>query len=577
MKWLPTVEPLEDRRLLASLTLFPSKDNSLFEDAAGELSNGKGEHLFVGKTAQSEGQALRRALVQFNLSDIPNDAEITKVSLTVHVSKIPPNDGPQRTSLHRVLSSWGEGQSDAPGAEGKGTRAISGDATWLHRVYPVTLWDNAGGDFFVNPSATTNLGDIGEYTWSSDDMIDDVNRWLDRPNDNFGWIMIGNEDIPRHARRLDSREYLAAEENRPQLTIEYTESIDDVDISIANAQILEGDSGEQPLDFEVTIAEDAAQTISVDYRTVPGTATAGDDFVSTQGTLTFSPGDARTKTISVPIIGDTVDEADEQFTVVLSNPVGADIRDDTALGIIMNDDDPGVLTISDETIVEGNSGTSTVTVTFSLSSPSGDSQSFTYITVPDTATAVQDYVPAGGQLVFDPGETSKTVDIQIVGDTRFETDETLFVRITGIPETIFGTVTIENDDAPDPTPWHNVDFPEDVNNDGRVVPFDALFIINELNGTGIGVGSGALPNPPTDITPPPYLDVTGDNFLAPIDALRVINFINSNAASVAAVADDSPVVQHETSLSSGRLADIAIAAFWDESSELNSKKKQRSR
>lgn len=572
--WHSVLERLEDRHLLASVTLFPTKDNSLFQDVDGLLSNGSGDYLFVGKTAQNDdAKTLRRALVQFDVSSIPFDAEITSVSLSMNVSKIPPGNQPQPAALHRVLSSWGEGQSNAPGDEGRGTTAIGGDATWLHRVFPVTRWDTEGGDFFVNPSATIDLDSVGQHTWSADRMIDDVTRWVQTPGQNFGWIIIGNEVDTRSAKRLDSREN-PTEENRPQLTIEYTEAGDDIGISIANADIREGNSGQQPLDFEVTISEDAEQTVSVDYSTVSGSATAGDDFVSTQGTLTFNPGDARTKIISVPILGDTLDEADEQFTVVLSNPNGVEITDDTATGVIINDDTPGALSVSDETIVEGNDGIQTVTVTFSLSSASGDSQAFTYVTVPETATPQQDFVPAGGQLVFEPGETRKTVDIQIIGDTLFEDDETFFVRITGIAGAIFGTITIENDDAPNPTPWHNVDFPEDVNGDGRVVPFDALFIINELNGAGIGVGSGELPNPPGDLTPPPYLDVTGDNFLAPLDALRVINFINSGAAAVAAVADVTPENVAPDSISP-RLTDIAIAAIWDEGYEDSLKKKSR--
>jgi hypothetical protein len=84
-------------------------------------------------------------------------------------------------------------------------------------------------------------------------------------------------------------------------------------------------------------------------------------------------------------------------------------------------------------------------------------------------------------------------------------------------------------EATNPTPWHNAAFPEDVINDGSVVPLDALTVINALNERG----SGPLPTrTPTD----PYLDVTGDNMLSPLDALEVINWLNDAAASAATLA-----------------------------------------
>lgn len=72
-------------------------------------------------------------------------------------------------------------------------------------------------------------------------------------------------------------------------------------------------------------------------------------------------------------------------------------------------------------------------------------------------------------------------------------------------------------------PWQNPLNPIDVDDDGEIIPLDALLIINHLN----AYGSHALPvpiNPPD--APPPYLDVDGDDWVAPIDALQVINHLN---------------------------------------------------
>lgn len=77
-----------------------------------------------------------------------------------------------------------------------------------------------------------------------------------------------------------------------------------------------------------------------------------------------------------------------------------------------------------------------------------------------------------------------------------------------------------------PFPWQNQTNPLDVNNDGQVVPLDALLVVNEINQRG----SRELPAPPLTtppFSPPPFIDVTGDGFLSPLDALRVINFLNA--------------------------------------------------
>jgi hypothetical protein len=109
----------------------PVRDNTLFEDENGSLSNGAGEYLFVGKTGEG---LVRHALIEFDVpGSIPAGSTITNVTLTLHMSRTV--SGVQTVSLHRINSSWGEGTSDAPDEEGAGTQAATGDATWLHRFH----------------------------------------------------------------------------------------------------------------------------------------------------------------------------------------------------------------------------------------------------------------------------------------------------------------------------------------------------------------------------------------------------------------------------------------------------------
>ena len=104
-------------------------------------------------------------------------------------------------------------------------------------------------------------------------------------------------------------------------------------LTVADAEATEGDDA--TLDFTVTLHPAAAAEVTVDYATQDGTATAGSDYTSTSGTLTFAAGDT-TKTISVPITDDTADDDGETFKLALSNVSGANVRDAEATGTIRN-------------------------------------------------------------------------------------------------------------------------------------------------------------------------------------------------------------------------------------------------
>lgn len=109
-------------------------------------------------------------------------------------------------------------------------------------------------------------------------------------------------------------------------------------ISIADASLVEGNSGDAPMLFTVSIDAPApAGGVSVDFVTADGTATAGSDYVATSGTASIAEGDTST-TITVAIIGDELGEFDETFSVTLSNPTGAALNDASATGTILNDD-----------------------------------------------------------------------------------------------------------------------------------------------------------------------------------------------------------------------------------------------
>ena len=107
------------------------------------------------------------------------------------------------------------------------------------------------------------------------------------------------------------------------------------ELSVADARAEEGTDAS--LDFAVTLDPESTGEVTVDYATADGTATAGDDYTATSGTLTFAAGET-SKTVSVPVLEDNHDEGSETLTLRLSNAQGATIADGEATGTIANSD-----------------------------------------------------------------------------------------------------------------------------------------------------------------------------------------------------------------------------------------------
>lgn len=207
------------------VTLVPDKDNTLIEYPGGPFSSGAGRSFYVGQafTTRPVGQRLKRGLLHFDVAGVvPPGSTIHSVELQLAMQKRAPFEQTDRLiTLHRVTKDWGEGTSFSTG--GGGDTASEGDATWLHTFSPGSFWDNPGGDY--DPTVTQSLVvgiNNGQYTWpTGPQMVADVQSWLDNPESNFGWIVIGDESVIRTTRRFGTRESLS-EGLRPQLTINFT-------------------------------------------------------------------------------------------------------------------------------------------------------------------------------------------------------------------------------------------------------------------------------------------------------------------------------------------------------------------
>lgn len=120
--------------------------------------------------------------------------------------------------------------------------------------------------------------------------------------------------------------------------------------AVSNIAIAEGDNGTTNAVITVTLLYTSQNTITVNYATQNGTATAPADYTATAGMLTFNPG-ITSRTLVVPIIGDTSTEGSESFSVVLSNPI--DQGDFVPAGTVLLQHSTTVVTIFDDEAVAG--------------------------------------------------------------------------------------------------------------------------------------------------------------------------------------------------------------------------------
>ena len=105
--------------------------------------------------------------------------------------------------------------------------------------------------------------------------------------------------------------------------------------TVTNARAREGTDA--TLAFEVTLDRPASGSVTVDYATADGTATAGEDYDAVSGTLALAAGET-SKTIEVTVHADTENEGEETLTLSLTNAVGARIEDGEATGTIQDKD-----------------------------------------------------------------------------------------------------------------------------------------------------------------------------------------------------------------------------------------------
>jgi hypothetical protein len=203
--------------------------------------------------------------------------------------------------------------------------------------------------------------------------------------------------------------------------------------------------------FTVTLASPATAQATVQYSTAPGTATAGADYTAATGVVTFPPGQT-SRTVSIPLVNDALDEDDETFVVNLASPAGATVGDGQAQGTITDDDPLPALTAVDCAALEGDTGTAPCAFGVTLTPASGRAVAVGYTTQNGTATAGPDYTTLSGTLSFAAGATSGTVVVSVLGDGALEGDESFALALASPNNATLadgqGDGVIVDDDAP---------------------------------------------------------------------------------------------------------------------------------
>jgi hypothetical protein len=225
---------------------------------------------------------------------------------------------------------------------------------------------------------------------------------------------------------------------------------DEPRVNIYDVAKNEGNTDTTPFAFAVRLWAAYDVPVTVNFATANGSATEGTDYQATSGTLTIPAGQT-TGTITVLVNGDRLVEPNETFFVTPSNLNYGVIASSWATGTIL-DDEPRV-SITDVTKSEGRKNKTTLfTFMVTLSAAYDQAVTMSYRTVNGTATTSDnDYVARTGTLTFAPGETTKTITIEVKGDSKKEAYETFYLDLFGLSSNALFTKTrgvgmIVNDD-----------------------------------------------------------------------------------------------------------------------------------
>lgn len=199
-------------------------------------------------------------------------------------------------------------------------------------------------------------------------------------------------------------------------------------VSVADAMVVEGNSGQTLLQFPVSLNTTSNVAVNLDWTTVDGSAVGGMacaadiDYVTDAGTAAVAAGGQSTH-IAVLVCGDALIEPDETFTLSLSNAQNAVLATTGVTGTIADDDNVPVLSVANGRALEPGTGSTPMQFRATLSRTSTQVVQVNYSTQDARAVAGADYLAGSGTLSIPVGELEASIGIDILADAEVEADE----------------------------------------------------------------------------------------------------------------------------------------------------------
>ena len=223
------------------------------------------------------------------------------------------------------------------------------------------------------------------------------------------------------------------------------------DVSINDVNVNEGDSGSVNADFTVTLSAPSTHRVTVSYSTADGTASQNTDYVARTASVVFQPGET-SKTASIEILGDTVDEFSETVKLNLTNvDVGTIVRSQ-GIATIVSNDPPPTISVMNNNVVEGDGAGNSVAFLITLSQPSEKPISIDFATADGTAVAGADYVASSGTVSIPAGLPGTRVNVPIIADIIEEPTEAFTLNLSNPVNVAINdgqaSATIFDDDEP---------------------------------------------------------------------------------------------------------------------------------
>ncbi|MEL6559789.1 MAG: Calx-beta domain-containing protein [Bacteroidota bacterium] len=327
-------------------------------------------------------------------------------------------------------------------------------------------------------------------------------------------------------------------------TITITDDDAAPEISINDVTQNEGLAGTISFNFTVSLDRESNNTITVSAATADGTAIAGIDYTAIGSTITFSPGDV-TETVTVSVQGETLDEADETFTVNLTSPSNATISDASGTGTITNDDDAFEPEITFSLQASGVDEGSDVYLIYELDAASGTTASFNLANVTgnsDDATLNTDYTLPATPISISAGDTKDSVRVSATSDALVEGPEQIrlqasgFTNLDGSGAGGINTFTLNDTDAA------TISIADVTTNEGASGSTTFTFTVTATTGAGVTIPGGFS----VDYATSNGTAAAGSDYTAASGTLNFTGSSNETQTFTVTVAGDATVEVDET-------------------------------